>query len=79
MISVAYSLRSSGEVIQASFGQHLVITDGPTPLAAQSFLFVTANSRASTHISLLLGNKEVLDLRLGDIWGLQAHSVCGKT
>ena len=78
MISATYSLHSADEVIQASFGQHLVITDGPAPSAAQSSLFVTAHKRISTHIRPLMGNKAVLDLRLGAIQGMQAGIVCGK-
>jgi hypothetical protein len=78
MISATYSLHSFDEVIPACVGQHLVITDGPAPPAAQSSLFVTAHSRVSTHIRPLKGNEAVLDLRLSDIQGMQAHIVCGK-
>jgi hypothetical protein len=60
MIPATYSLRSADEVIRACVGQHLVITDGPAPSAAQSSLFVTAHSRVSTHIRPLKGNKAVL-------------------
>ena len=41
--------------------------------------FVTTHCRVSTHIRPLIGSKQVRDLRLGDIQGMQPDIVVGET